>query len=320
MTDFLVPVTQEMIEESKEHNARVEALLASVPSVDTVEVAITRRQRATESTWAGPVVLSERATTRTIPGAAGPIGMRLVIPERVDGVFLHFHGGGWTFGSADQQDPVLVGVADALNVAVVSAEYRLAPEHPFPAAPDDCEAVARWLVEHAQSEFGTERLILGGESAGAHLAALTLLRLRDRHHITDAFAGVNLVFGVYDLSMTPSARAWGKRNLVLNTPIMAWFAEMFTPGMTPEGRRSPDVSPMYAELRDLPPALFVVGALDPLLDDSLFMAARWRAAGNESVLRVFPESVHGFVLFPTAITALAFATMLDFGRSVLGTS
>ena len=82
--------------------------------------------------------------------------------------------------------------------------------------------------------------------------------------------------------MTPSARLWGERNLIINTPIMAWFADMFTPAMSTRSAARPEVSPLYADLAGMPPALFTVGTLDPLLDDSLFMASRWRAAGNDA--------------------------------------
>jgi acetyl esterase len=318
-TGFSVRVTSEMIEESKKQNAAVEALLAAMPAVHTVDVETTRRERESGSSWAGPIVRSDRALTRSIPGPNGPVPLRVMMPERVDGVYLHLHGGGWALGGADQQDLLLTTLADTAHAAVVSIDYRLAPEHPFPAGPDDCEAVAHWVVEHAEEEFGSSRLMIGGESAGAHLSLLTLLRLRDRHGISGAFRGANLVFGVYDLAMTPGARSWGERNLVISTPIMAWFADMFLPGMTAEERRSPEVSPLYADLHNMPPALFTVGTLDPLLDDSLFMAARWQAADNESTLRVYPESVHGYIRFPTGIAMLAVQSIVDFACTTLGT-
>src|SRR5690606_24582730 len=129
---------------------------------------------------------------------------RTIVGERVDAVYLHIHGGGWVLGAADQQDVLLQRIAEGAGVAVVSVDYRLAPEHPFPAAPDDCAAAASWVLENAASEWGTERLLVGGESAGAHLTALTLLRLRDRMGAPDAVSAANLVFGAYDLSMTPS--------------------------------------------------------------------------------------------------------------------
>jgi acetyl esterase/lipase len=315
MTDFVVEVTPEMVEESRHLNGELEALLASTPSVHTLDVQQTRLARESGEGWSGPIVRSDRAVTRSIAGPGGPLDLRVVVPERVEGVYLHIHGGGFALGGADQQDLLLTTIADAAHMAAVSVDYRLAPEHPFPAGPDDCEAAARWLVEFAEREFGSRRLMIGGESAGAHLSVLTLLRLRDRHGITGVFAGANLVFGVYDLAMTPSARSWGERNLVISTPIMAWFHEMFVPGATEEGLRSPEVSPLYADLHGMPPALFSVGMLDPLLDDSLFMAARWRAAMNEATLRAYPESVHGFIRFPTGIGRLAVESMLDFVRT-----
>ncbi len=209
VTNDYAPVTSEMLDESRKQNSVVETLLAQGPSVHTVDIEVTRRQRESGSSWTGPIVRSDRAVTRSIPSPAGPVSLRVVVPDRVDGVYLHMHGGGWALGAADQQDVLLTTLADAVHAAVVSVEYRLAPEHPFPAGPDDCEVAALWLVEHAGAEFGSSRLMIGGESAGAHLSALTLLRLRDRHNISGAFVAANLVFGVYDLAMTPSARAWG---------------------------------------------------------------------------------------------------------------
>ncbi len=156
------------------------------------------------------------------------------------------------------------------------------------------------------------RLAIGGESAGAHLSVLTLLRLRDLHGVTGAFAAANLVYGCFDLSQTPSVRGWGDRNLVLSRPIMDWFGDLFLPGTTLEERRDPAVSPLYADLASLPPALFSVGELDPLLDDSLFMHARWRAAGNDAELQVWPEGAHAFNAFPLALARQALAAQYDF--------
>ena len=201
----------------------------------------------------GPVQTVESARERRIPGPAGELRLRVLVPDAVRGVYLHLHGGGWTLGAANQSDLRNQAIARHCGLATVSVEYRLAPEHPYPAGPDDCEAAALWLARSAAAEFGTTRLWIGGESAGAHLAVLTLLRLRDRHGLAP-FAGANLVYGCYDLSMTPSQRRWGERNLVLSTPIIQWFADFFVPD--PARRRDPDVSPLYADLAGMPPALF----------------------------------------------------------------
>jgi acetyl esterase len=298
-------VTDATLEETRAFNAALEELLATQQPVNVLGAVETRRARAEgRGIFPAPVLLSQ-ARRRTIPGRDREIGVRVFVPDRVTGVHLHIHGGGWVLGSADQQDVNLWRLATEAGVAVVSVDYRLAPEHPFPAGPDDCEDAALWLVERAQAEFGTGRLTIGGESAGAHLSALTLLRLRDRHGLRGAFAAANLVFGCFDLAMTPSQRLWGDRYLVLSGPVIRWFVDQFLPGAGAEERRSPEISPLYADLAGLPPALFLVGTLDPLLDDSLFMAARWEAAGNESRLLVYPEAIHGFTAFPIRVAEQA---------------
>ena len=157
-------------------------------------------------------------------------------------------------------------------------------------------------VANAKREFGTERLLIGGGSAGGNLAAVTLLRVRDRHQAAHAFAAANLEFGVYDVSGTPS-------QFHLN---MTSFRNLYVPELDTLARKRPDVSPLYADLAGLPPALFTVGTADYLYDDSLFMALRWRAAGNETELAVYPECVHGFTMFSTALGRMATARIRDF--------
>lgn len=256
------------------------------------------RVRAARARGEGPfpaVEKSPRARTVEIAGPGGPIALRVIAPERPRGVYLHFHGGGWVLGASDQQDRLLERIADATGLAAASVEYRLAPEHPYPAGPDDCEAAAVWVMDHAR-ELGGTTLAIGGESAGAHLSALTLLRLRDRRGRTP-FRAANLVFGAFDLAMTPSARRFGERRLILRTSDIVHFADAFLPGVA--DRRDPAVSPLYADLAGLCPALFTVGTNDALLDDSLFMHARWRAAGNRSAIAIHPGAVHGFIAFPS---------------------
>ncbi len=283
--------------ETAAFNAQLEKLLEAGPWYPEQTPEELRALREAGKGIAGPIVLVEQARERSIPGPAGPVPVRLFVPDEVAGVYLHIHGGGWVLGRAHHRDPALWALANACKVAVVSVDYRLAPEHPYPAGPDDCEAAALWLVRNARSEFGADRLVIGGESAGAHLSAVTLLRLRDRHGIT-SFAGAVLSFGAFDLSGTPSVRRWGQRRLVLNTSAIQWFTDHFVPERL---RRDPDVSPLYADLSRMPPALFSVGTLDPLLDDTLFMHARWLAAGNRAELAVYPGAAHGFDRFPIRV-------------------
>jgi len=232
---------------------------------------------------------------RSIPGPAGQIRLRNYVTQGVRAVYLDIHGGGFFMGAPEMSDAANAALAKHAGVATVATSYRLAPEHPYPAGPDDCEAAALWLLANAKREFGTDKLLIGGGSAGGNLAAVTLLRLRDRHAAARAFSAANLVFGVYDVSGTPSQLRQG----------MAGFRDLYLPGHDTAARKQPDISPLYADLAGLPPALFTVGTADYLYDDSLFMAMRWRAAGNEAELAVYPDCVHGFTAFPTQLARAA---------------
>jgi acetyl esterase len=305
--------------EAREFNAQLESILGTQRLVCDVPPEETRRARRDgRSIWGAPVFLPQ-ARDVTIPGRGGEIRLRVLAPEgEATGVYFHIHGGGWVLGRCDEYDERLWAMVEATGLCAVSVDYRLSPEHPYPAAPDDCEDAALWLLDRGLEQLGAPSVIgIGGESAGAHLAVVTLLRLRDRHGIHDAFRAANLVFGVYDLTMTPSQRRWGERNLVLTTPIMEWFGHQFVGDREGEELRDPDISPLYADLRGLPPALFTVGDLDPLIDDTLFMEARWRTAGNETELRIWPECVHGFTAFPLALARAATEEMYAFARAKL---
>ena len=165
----------------------------------------------------------------------------MIAPQQAAvGAYLHIHGGGWALSAANLQDPLLVELADATGLCVVSVDYRLAPEHPYPAACDDCEDAALWLLREGLRELELpEVATIGGDSARGHLSAVTLLRLRDRHAITGAFAAANLIYGAFDLSMTPSQRLWGERNLMLSTPILHYFGDLFMPGMATRPAATP---------------------------------------------------------------------------------
>jgi acetyl esterase len=294
--------------ETRRFNEALEKQLAAAPPVHTLPPQVIREARERgEGIW-GEVPRLAHARTRTCPGPAGEIPLRILRARDPRGVFLHFHGGGWTLGAAHHSDVALDRIARETGLTAVSAGYRLAPEHPYPAGPDDCEAAALWLLEHAEAELGAPLVAIGGESAGAHLSVVTMLRLRDSHRARP-FRAASLVYGSYDLAFTPSVRRWGERNLVLSTPIIEWFTDHFVP---PELRGHPDVSPLHADLSGLPPALFSVGTLDPLLDDTLFMEARWRAAGNDAELAIYPGGVHGFNAFPFPLAEQANARVSAF--------
>jgi acetyl esterase/lipase len=148
------------------------AFIGSVPwrEADSAGLSVAERVAAQRRVqFAGPP--STRGVDRTIDGPAGPLRLRVFTHEQPAGVLFHIHGGAWMSGSPEMMDLLHEMVVDTCRLAVVSVDYRLAPEHPYPAGQDDCEAAAVWLLDHAREEFGSDELLIGGESAGAHLAA-----------------------------------------------------------------------------------------------------------------------------------------------------
>jgi acetyl esterase len=302
MSDSFDPRRFDETNASDKMRSLVEMIEKSMPAATSQPASIQSAQKARrEFDEQGAFMLgepSERAEERTLQGAGHPVPVRIFRPDgNARGALLHLHGGGWVVGRPAMNDAPNQRRADELGLAIVSVDYRLAPEHPYPAAPDDCEAAALWLVENAASEFGIspEKILVGGESAGGHLSAVTALRMLRRHGVQ--LAGANLAYGLYDLSGVPSHTAFDDRNLILNSHSIRWFTDCFVPDEAL--LRDPDVSPLYADLAGAPPALLTVGSLDPLLDHSLFLFARWIAAGNTAELQVFPGAPHGFDLFPT---------------------
>ena len=245
------------------------------------------------------------AVPEAIPREVAGVPCRVFLPDgKATGVYLHFHGGGMILGAPEMGDLGNRELCRRFGLAVVSVDYRLAPEHPHPAGPDDGLAVAAWLVKHAESEFGSRRLLIGGESAGGYMAAAVLLRVRDELDAADRFAGANLVFGVYDWGRSPSQRGLRPHQGpdLLDPEGIRFFTDCYLPGLSDDERRDPSVSPAFADLRGLPPALMSVGTTDHLLDDNLMLAARWAAAGSEVELLVLPDMPHGFMAFPCALS------------------
>lgn len=268
--------------ETAAFNATLEAQVARGPHATTVPVEQTRAAR--------DALNDSKRLDSAEERSFGPVPTRILRPERIDGVFLWIHGGGWRGGRPWYQEDYLRDLANVANVATVSVGYRLSPEHPYPAGPDDCEAAAAWLIQNVVSEFGTARIVIGGASAGAHLAAVTLQRLRDRHGYS-SFLGADLLYGVYDLGGTPWMRTVGETVPAWDWRSMQQGVEWFAGD---HDLRDPDVSPLYGDLSSMPPALFSIGTRDSLLEDSLFMRSRWLAAGNDAELEVYPGGTHGF--------------------------
>jgi acetyl esterase/lipase len=252
-----------------------------------------------------------RAGIRAHSAVAAMDGLR--VPVRVlrpagtpGGVVLDIHGGGWVIGNARMNDKLNAALAAACGVAVVSVDYRLALDTPIQGIMDDCLAAARWLLQGGLPGLDALPVFMVGESAGGHLAAATLLRLKAWPDLLRKVDGVVLYYGVYDLAGTPSVQRAGPDTLVLDGPGMLDALRTLTPGMTDTERRRAPLSPLHGELGGLPPALMFVGELDPLKDDTLGLAQRWRAAA-EVEMHLLPEAPHGLIHFPTRMAELVTA-------------
>ncbi|AKA81842.1 alpha/beta hydrolase [Pseudomonas synxantha] len=227
----------------------------------------------------------------------GSVPVRILRPSgKPKGVVLDIHGGGWVIGNAQMDDDLNLGMVNACGVAVVSVDYRLAVDTPIEGLLEDCLTAARWLLGDCP-EFANLPVFVVGESAGGHLAAATLLALKQWPELLERVSGAVLYYGVYDLTGTPSVRTAGPDTLLLDGPGMVEALRLLTPGITDEARRQPPLSPLYGDFAGLPPALMFVGELDPLKDDTLLIAERW--GGAEAHL--LPEAAHGFIHFPVAM-------------------
>lgn len=257
------------------------------------------------------IKLQLRPVIKNIQGPGGNVPLRIFRPDTIRAVVLDIHGGGWSVGTAASDDILNDLMARTCKVAVVSVDYRLAPEHPFPACIEDCKAAARWLVNNAMNEFGTDNIFISGASAGGHLSAVTTLYIRDSLHAINKVKGVNLIYGCFDLARTPSCRMATDSTLIISKKYIEDTYELVFHGWTREQLQNPQYSPLFADLKNLPPALFTVGTADPLLDDTYFMEARWRLAGNKTFLAVYPESPHAFNFFPSKMGMAANAKMIN---------
>ncbi len=234
----------------------------------------------------------------TIPSPAGSIPARIYTPTRlrkVNGLapgLVFFHGGGWVIGDLDSHDVVCRKLADEGELMVVSVDYRLAPEHKFPAAVDDAIASTKWIADNAK-QFGIDasRLMVGGDSAGGNLAAVVAISARDGNG--PDIAGQVLIYPAIDFAMTHPSHKEPETSILLTHSVIRWFRDHYLNGAADIGdwRASPART---TTLIGLPPAYVLTAGADPLRDEGDEYARRLMEAGVAVTHRTFPGQFHGF--------------------------
>ena len=289
-----------------------EAGLAPVSSlpIEAARAQVEERNRLLNQ---DPPKLAE-VTDLAMPGPAGPIRLRHYRPAETASLPLvvYFHGGGFAVGSLDSHDRLMRLIALDSGAALIGVDYRLAPEHPFPAPLDDCVAAIRWIrAEAAQLGVESDRVVLAGDSAGANLALASLLELRDAGD--QPCRGAALLYGCYWRRFDTASHAqFGDGSWRLGTAEMRWFWQHYL-----GDPRAPDprAEPLYADLQGLPPLFVNAAALDPLCDDTAELDRRLEAAGVAHELEVYPGVVHGFMQL-TERSSTARAAVRDAGRVI----
>jgi acetyl esterase/lipase len=301
--------TLELTSEQRRACDRINAILAMAPRVrpDRLTLALGQRLNAPLSALTGQIsgTLLRRSgvNVTTVVTRSGVTGRKMDPVEGAHALVVDFHGGGWMVGSASLNDRVN-GHLVRHGLSVASIDYRLITDDGVSGMAEavaDCREGIRWAL--ATSDLP---IFVAGESAGAHLACLAVLGLTgdERRRL----AGCVFIQGVFDLAGSPSVRAATKTTLLFDGPNLSRDLGLLMPGQSEEERRRPDVSPLYAELGYVPPALFVVGELDPLRDDGVQMAERWSGEADVRLLYV-PTAPHGVQHFGTPAGSLAQAEM-----------
>lgn len=274
-------------------------LRATLPPMHTLSVEEARAQMAARAIPGLRIPEVASVVNRDMQGPGGSLPLRIYTPEGT-GPFplvVFFHGSGFVVCSLDTHDPMCRNLCAGAGCVVVSVDYRLAPEHKFPAAPDDSLAATRWAVDNAGAlNADPSRVVVAGDSAGGNLAAVTALRIRDEGG--PKLAGQLLIYPVTDYydpgtpSMTENAEGYG-----LTRKGMEWFWNHYL--ADPSQAAHPHASPIKAnDLSRLPPAFVISAEYDPLRDEAEYYADALTRAGVETKMRRWDGMNHGFFFFP----------------------
>ena len=235
----------------------------------------------------------------TCPGPQGDIPLRLYdsrAARESTPVFLFIHGGGWVIGDRDVYDAICAEIARSLDMPVISVEYRLAPEHAWPAAPDDCEAAARWVAAGA-ADLGhaVTGLAIGGDSAGGNLTIVTVMALRDSPADVPVIAQLPIYPATDMTSDHPSYHQFADGHL-LTRDAMDWFSDCYAADLTHQR-----ASPLLFDQHGMPPTLVMTASLDPIRDQGRAYVAALAQAGVPVIFREAKGNIHGFITLRKAI-------------------
>jgi acetyl esterase/lipase len=233
---------------------------------------------------------------RSINRGGRRIGLRFLMPSGAPrAVYIHFHGGAWVIGNARLDDRLTSRLAQECQLLVIAVDFHNAVDDRLDLTLDDCEAALEWVYQNLPA-LGVEQVVLGGESSGAQLAAQVLLRLRDKkpEKIVSGFVSM---CGAFDLLGSRSLKQASCRSLIVSGPSAYRNLERLRPSLS---QHEAD-GPLHARLEGLPPALFIAGELDPIVDDSVEMYRVWQQTNGNATLTVVPAAPHGFHRLPTAV-------------------
>lgn len=279
--------------------ALIDALDSGFPPVETMTGAQARsaiRARFVPDAKAAQV---RSVANSSVPGPAGSIPVRVYTPAAAESgpvpILVYAHGGGFVFCDLDSHDELCRALADSVPAVVVSVDYRLAPENPWPAAAEDLYAATCWAATNADSLGGdSNRLVVGGDSAGGNLAAVTALMARDNEG--PALAAQLLLYPVIAADFnTQSHKQFGK-GYYNPTQAIQWYWDQYVPRTT--DRSDPYASPLKATLSALPPAVVAIAGHDPLRDEGIAFAQALRAAGVPTLQQYYEGGIHGFMTMP----------------------
>jgi acetyl esterase len=265
------------------------------PAFETLQIATLRAvmdgMTATDS--AGPNIARVEDINAALLHGNVPIRLYHPAPGQKLPVLIYYHGGGWISWNVKSHDPVCRRLSDAGQCAVISVEYRLAPEHQFPAAVDDAYGIVDWIRANADS-LGIDRHRVGvaGDSAGGNLAAVVAHIIRDRGDVPLLLQA--LIYPVTDATMSLPSYVEHANDASLTAAVMRHFIDNYLPAAA--DRRHANVSPLFIDnFKGLPPAIMIVAEYDPLRDDGLHYARRLLDAGVPVQVEHFAHSMHGFI-------------------------